>query len=177
MGGYGSTRWNGRVRRTTVEETFILDIKNLAEVLPSPLRPDMYTWCTLPVWRADIDLLLLDIHLDTRSADHPYLLLQFTHPESQQHTMSHIQLAKTPLPYHGYKFHFVCPAIQKNPRCIRQLRRKLYLPPLSQPTFSCFFCVGPLTYLSCQQSHSRYAGMSVEFRQLLSRDQARKKAR
>ena len=174
MGGYGSTRFGKYRKMTTVETTFILGIKNLSEVLPSPMHPGMEWFCHLPIFRASVDLLIAEIRLDLRRPDFPHLILQFTHPESQRHTTSRITLQAIPAPRQGYQYHFVCPA-RKHPRC-HQLRRHLYLP-LSQDAFSCIVCAGPLTYLSSQQNHSRYAGMSSEFRELIARDQARKKAR
>jgi hypothetical protein len=177
MGTLSSTRWpKGYRKMTTVEETFVLGIKALAEVLPAPLRPGMHQWGQLPLWRADVELLLARFELNAQSVDHPYLLLHYAHPASQEHTTSRIMLQTTPLPRGGYQFHFVCP-VQKHPRC-HTLRRHLYLPLTTpQATFACILCSGPLAYLSAQQGSSRYAGMSSEFRQLLARDQARKKAR
>ena len=175
MGTLSSTRWpKNYVKMTTVEETYVLGFKALAEVLPSPLRPGMEWFGQLSLWRADVELLLASFELNTQSADHPHLLLHYAHPASQEHTTSHIQLAQLPLPRNGFQFHFVCPA-QKHPRC-HQLRRHLYLPLSPQATFACILCSGPLAYLSAQQGSSRYAGMSSEFRALLARDQARKKA-
>lgn len=177
MGSLSSTRWGKNyVKHLTVEECFILDIQALADVLSSPIRSNMHWWGTLPIYRADVECVLVNFELNTTNPDLPWLLIRYSHPESQQHTACRITLQAIPLPRQGYRWRFLCPAIQKNPRCIGQLRRKLYLPPLTLPAFVCQLCAGPLTWLSSQQSHSRYAGMSGEFRQLIARDQARKKA-
>lgn len=179
MGSILSTRWRKNfVKALTVEETFILDIQALSTVLPSPIRPGMHHWGHLPIFRFDdVECIPLSYELDLRRPDCPFLLIQFAHPESQEYTTSRIVLQKVTLPRNGYRWRFLCPALQKNPGCKSQLRRKLYLPPLTRPTFVCQLCAGPLTWLSSQQSHSKYAGVSSEFKALLIRDQARKKAR
>jgi len=172
VGGYGSTRWAKCRTMTTVETTFILGIKNLSEVLPAPLRSGMEWRGVLPVWRASIEILMVSYELSLRRPDCSHLLLHYAHPESQDYITSRIMLQAIPAPRQGYQYHFVCPT-RKHPHCT-QLRRRLYLP-LSQPVFSCILCAGPLAYLSSQQSHSKYAGVSSEFKALLIRDQARKK--
>lgn len=172
MGNMASTRWAGH-RRLTVEEVFVLDIQAVAEALPSPIRTGVHWLGTVPVWRAGIDLLLVSFELDTRHPDLPWLLLWYTHPESQQRTTSRIMLATTRLPYNRLRWWLTCPAIQRSPLC-HQVKRKLYLVP-GVPTFSCRLCAN-LTYVSCQQEHSRYRDYGPECRELLARAEARKKA-
>jgi hypothetical protein len=172
MGSILSGRWHNHTKAELAEHAFSFSLQDIKQCT-GRLKPELFWRDTLHLW-VGTDLLLLSFTLDMRTSS-PFLAIAFTSPATRQQVSSRIALTTTTANFGGVCYWLSCPALSASYTPCTNRCLKLFLPPPAL-YFSCFSC-SKLTYRSCQQSHSRYAGMSSEFRQLLARDQQRKKAR
>ena len=152
MGGFGSGRWQGHPRKTTVEECLVLDAAKLAGhgiFCRLSRNGSTLEWGDLPTKGQKVGfhysvtqiggeglVFRLRYTIGRRSRKEPVdlpILLQTTQPN-----------------FGGVCWWFTCPLELDEAPCGRRVR-KLYLP-LGNLYFGCRHC-HDLTYQSCQESH------------------------
>src|ERR1041384_5487030 len=149
MGNIFSGRWRNYRKKSVVEDAYVLDISDIRhETHRNVLKPGVYWSGAVSAWTASETLPLL-FEIDTRDMHAPWLRLLYYTPDTRTPVMERIALQTTTLYAGGHRFWLTCP-------CGRR-QRKLYRAP-SGGNFRCRTCAGGLSYRSCQQSHSRYAG-------------------
>lgn len=153
MGGPGSTRWKGHVRKTTVEECLRLPItlftrRGLVEA--SGCTTGSVEWN-----RAGHEKPIASVSFDVDSTgEWPVIWLVFRveGPENAQTAWQRIGLESTPCTFGGERWWFQCPSPLEGIDCGGRRCGKLYVPPHAS-FFACRECYD-LTYESRQQSNS-----------------------
>jgi hypothetical protein len=121
MGGYGSTRWGGRARRCTVEESLHLSASNFRSSVANPHTQ----MCQLGWYRDRQPYLFLKVYFATRtsyrhSLTFSYSLADGAGADTTSFTIASALVAR-PMRFGGVRWWLECP------RCCR-LCSKLYLP-------------------------------------------------
>ena len=145
MGGYGSGRWGGHSKKTTVEESFHITAQTFKKAL------DYGPGCSASgSWpRASV---LFRVEDDGEDGRGRALHVTFTRGEGEdaRSVDYRLQAVKTSPHYGGARWYFLCPLVVNGRPCLRRVS-KLYLPP-GGLYFGCRDCYG-LTYTSSQESH------------------------
>ena len=170
MGSMSSGRWRNHTRAELAENAFCLSLQDIQQCT-GKLKPDLFWRDTLHLY-SGAEILLLSFVLETRTSS-PWLDISFTSPATRSQVSSRIALTTTTPNYGGVCYWLSCGALTASYTPCTNRCLKLWLPPQARH-FTCFDHSG-CTYRSCQESHSKYAGLSEEFRQLLARDQKRKR--
>ncbi|MFC2063712.1 hypothetical protein ACFLXB_01270 [Chloroflexota bacterium] len=143
LGGYGSTRWNYHIKKTTVEDCFKLTIKFLKSYLV-PGNSNSIRWLR---GEEEIGSISYRVHGNDRPSE---ISLNYTigarsgHPEDFEYR---VNLTTTPLSWGGERYWFVCPL----QGCYQRVGC-LYLPPGGK-YFGCRHCY-QLSYKSRQEGNS-----------------------
>ncbi len=149
MGGYGSTRWNGYERKTTVEECLVLSISDLGRNGISQTELKELYWVDHRDWGIHACLFYT---LDLSEPGRPgvWMTLGRCMNDGFQIEQQRIGFESTVCNrFGGVTWWFTCPSpceVCGHRRC-----RKLYLRPEGL-TFACRECYD-LTYLSCLESY------------------------
>ena len=142
MGGLGSGNWYRYDKKTTVEESLTLAMRDLRGRL-YPRSAGTLTWSRAEKVTASIGFFV------TWDADEPTLTLHYRWQDSEDIQVP-FRLQTTPTQFGGERWWFTCPLIVGGVACNRRVS-KVYLPPGAQ-YFGCRRCHG-LTYQSCQEAH------------------------
>jgi hypothetical protein len=164
MGNMRSGRWRKYRKKSVVEDACILDIQQWTR--NNILSPGIHRLDTLTSFCVLQDIPSMTAEVNTLDITSPWIRLSYRIPDTRELIMAQIPLLTTSPYFGGQRWWFSCPLVVNYTLCNRRVR-KLYLPPGAR-YFSCRVCAG-LTYRSCQQSHSRYAGYDPEYRALLER--------
>jgi hypothetical protein len=149
MGGFGSGRWRGHSKKTTVEECHRLDILRLGQagILRAAMAGTKGVWHEFSQSKV---IAALTYVLDTTDMDCPWLQLSYQLSRTHEAFEYAIALQTTRLHSGGRRWWFTCPLITRGRACERRVG-KLYLPPGAR-YYGCRHCYD-LTYTSCQESH------------------------
>jgi hypothetical protein len=165
MGGSGSGNhyhWWRHGKKTVVEDCRSLDANRWMR--EGILRAGVHlsgTWAWFRDAQRTEKTSSIDYEVNTLE-DPPWLRLDYTFTQSQQHVDYRVDLGATLPRFGGLRWWFYCPLVVNGRPCGRRVG-KLYLPP-GRRYFGCRHC-HRLTYTSCQESH-KYDGI-VQF---LARD-------
>ena len=157
MGGYGSTRWHGHMKKTAVEECLVIDI---SELKSEGVFRDGGAWGEK--WWKDRGTgeKNASVSFVVRVTDGASGYVEFFYLIDGETIRDRILLTTTHPFFGGVRYWFACP------ECSRRIR-KLYLPP-NETHFACRHCHN-LSYESHQswQRHRRLAQqMGVRVRQV-----------
>lgn len=142
MGGFGSGRFYRGGRKTTVEESLAVSIRDLQ------LRQFRNAVGTLR-WSSNTGKQWEVGYLLTWGDDEPLAVLSYRWGGAEDVTIR-IELEATPARFGGWRWWFTCPLVCNGRACPRRAG-KLYLPPGGK-YFGCRVCHG-LTYRSAQEAH------------------------
>jgi hypothetical protein len=150
MGGLGSGRRWGSATRSTVEDSWVLEIntmKRKGAIVPSERLTGLWGWSIGGQQRAS-----LYYATDLRDGVMPSVMLQYTvgRGEAARDLSYRVELVTSALPWGGVRYWFVCPLSVNGRACGRRVA-KLYLPP-GGDYYGCRHCYD-LTYQSCRDSH------------------------
>ena len=147
MGGYGSTRWNGHVKKTAVEECLVIDI---SELTCEGVFREGGAWGEK--WWKDrrTGEKNASVSFGVKVTDSTSGCIQLTYALDGERVRDRIVLTTTRPYFGGLRYWFSCPSC-------RRLIRKIYLPPKTK-YFRCRICYN-LSYESRQewQRHRRLA--------------------
>lgn len=163
MGGFGSTRWHGHVKKTTVEECLTLSMGVLA---------DCYGFAERVPWKGQITWSNVRTGEETDSIGFQFKPLEgehgpparlrlyytirrrqgpFSGDEEETRDIDYwIDLETTPCNFGGERWWFRCPLVRSGVPCKRRCF-KLYCPP-GGDYYGCRECYD-LSYRSAQEAH------------------------
>lgn len=143
MGGYGSGRWGCHLKKVTVEDALVLDVKTFKEALShGPGRGGVLTWS-----RGGKASSALSFSVEEGDGG---LAVRLSYSKGGEETHYRVSLGGVTLPSGGRRWYFRCPIVAQGGPCDRRTM-KLYLPP-GGLVFGCRECHG-LTYTSSQEAH------------------------
>lgn len=162
MGGPGSGKGLAYIKKTTVEECYVLGMRQWT--LAQTLRVGVHRHGTLSLSPAKTGeniapILSLKYFLNTRNLDRPQLQILYMSPQTGTLIRSDIDLQITYLHNGGLHWWLSCPLIKNGSLCGRRVA-KLHLPP-SKQFFGCRQCYN-LAHRSTQQNRKfdRYIELS-----------------
>ena len=147
MGGCGSGRWAWHTRKTTVEETLILDMNRTAEI--TGLKKRCYSRGNIQWSRNGEAFSNVSYEANTLELNDAWIKLQYTQIRDKVDVNYRIELTTTEQNFGGRRWWFVCPLVVNNRICNKRVG-KLYLPSGGK-YFGCRHCYD-LTYTSCLES-------------------------
>lgn len=145
MGGYGSTRWNGHIKKDTVEDSLVLNGYVLLPKLIKQLKqsPSSFAEGTIR-WYVN-NRVTSSLNYQAKYSEHA-TILKLASMSYGQYTEELLRLVWTPTAGNkGRRYWFACPYCSR--RCA-----KLYIPP-GYRHFGCRLCMN-LTYSSSQEAHT-----------------------
>lgn len=146
MGGYGSGRWFGHDKKTTVEDCHALNFGVLErDGAFAPWRTGRYRWLV-----AERETGSIGYRVEQTKGDRLWLVLDYVWGEAKEHVVIPVALETTRPHFGGVRWWGRCPLAVGGVACNRRVR-KLYL---RGRYFGCRHC-HRLTYTSCQESHQR----------------------
>ena len=151
MGGYGSGRWAWHTRKTTVEESLILDMNSLARFVDLKSKDGFIQSATL-TWSNSVTREVtsrINYQVSTLNKQNPLIRLYYTRTNTKEDIDYKVRLTATKQNFGGRRWWFVCPLVVNNRACNRRVG-KLYLPSGGK-YFGCRHCYD-LTYESCLES-------------------------
>ena len=159
MGGFGSGRWRGHIRKVTVEECLVLEVAELARDNIIGRHGDSVLTFEWEWPSAEEKVVSVGYAIELAEDGRPTFRLRYSvgRGGSQQYVDLHILLQTTRPHFGGVCWWFTCPIESAGQPCNRRIRI-LYLPRGSD-YFGCRACHG-LTYQSSQECH-RYARLSA----------------
>jgi hypothetical protein len=142
MGGYGSGRWKGHRKKTTVEESLYITAHGLKEAFDhGPGSMALGSWPGASVsFRVE----------DEEGGRGRSLHVTYTREKEARSVDYNVRVVKTSPHFGGARWYFICPLEVNGSPCLRRVS-KLYLPP-GALYFGCRECYG-LTYTTSQESH------------------------
>lgn len=148
MGGYGSTRWGSHYTKTAVEDCRKLPMKTFHSKILGGWRWGTVTWSRGGEPLGSISYQVI-------GGDEPEsfrLIYTITkHRTAEKRDLDYpVRLTKTPLPWGGHRYWFICPIVG----CGRRAS-VLYLPPTGE-YFACRHC-HRLSYRSRQEGSQKRA--------------------
>lgn len=141
MGGIGSGNWYRFDRKSTVEESLTLAVRDFRGRL-YPHSSGTFTWTCAGVSRSSVGYRVT-------WGNHPVITLEYR-CRNNEDVQIPIHLQTTPTQFGGERWWFTCPLIVDGVACNRRAG-KLHLPPGAK-YFGCRKC-HDLTYRSCQEAH------------------------
>ena len=141
MGGFGSGNWYRFEKKSTVEDSLTLGIREFRERL-YPDSSGTFTWTWASGNKSSIGYRIT-------GDDEPTITLNYRRQDSEDVEIP-IRLQTTPTNFGGERWWFICPLIVNGVVCNRRVG-KLYLPPGAR-YFGCRKC-HDLTYRSSQEAH------------------------
>ncbi len=155
MGGEGSGNWYRWDKKSTVEESRVLDINALRKAL-YPGSSGTVTWGSSGGHQSSVGF-------KVNWWNGPTVTLQYQFVDGQEFDLP-IKLQSTATQFNGRRWWFTCP-LARNGRPCDCRAGKLYLPPGGR-YFGCRTCYD-LTYQSCRESHQverilGHLGMSTD---------------
>ena len=150
MGGIGSTRWGGHLRRQTVEEGYRLSTNPLFATVKGGCKSG--GWLSWTRTRMGVQETVARIRYVYYPQPAPgRLRFRYTVHRRSPIDMDYVVNLETTVPhFDGVRWWFRCPLIFNKQSCGRRCG-KLYLP-AGSTKFGCRQC-HDLTYQSCQESH------------------------
>jgi len=145
MGGYGSTRWNSHYKKTAVEDCRKLTMRVIHSFIRRGGRSGNLNWSQGGEPMGSIGYRVIGYE-EPESLRLIYTVTKHATGEKKDFDYP-VQLAKSPLPWGGYRFWFLCPAVG----CGRRVS-VLYLPFLAE-YFACRHCYR-LSYRSRQDGYT-----------------------
>lgn len=144
MGGYGSTRWNSHYKRMAVEDCRKLPMRIIHSSMLKGSRWGNVSWNRGGEPMGNISYRVIG-NEDPESLRLIYTITK--HDTGEKKDLDYpVRLAKTPLPWGGQRYWFICPAVG----CGRRVN-VLYLPPHGE-YFACRHCYR-LSYRSKQEGY------------------------
>lgn len=142
MGGMGSGGWYRHHKKSTVEESLVVGMKELRKRLYDGAAGTL-TWSWKSGSKSSIGYYVKG------SDEGPTVTLHYRWRDKEDVNIP-IRLEATPTQFGGRRWWFICPLIVGGIACNRRAG-KLYLPPGAR-YFGCRKCYD-LTYRSCQEAH------------------------
>ena len=141
MGGFGSGNWDRFDKKSTVEESLTVAIRDFRGRI-YPNSSGMFTWTWASGNKSSIGFFVT-------WGDVPTITLRYRWRDSEDVRIP-VRLQTTPTQFSGERWWFTCPLIVSRLACNRRAG-KLHLPPGAK-YFGCRKC-HDLTYRSCQEAH------------------------
>jgi len=146
MGGMGSGNWCRFDKKTTVEESLTVAMRDFRGRI-YPHSSGAFTWTWAGGNKSSIGYFVTRGGCDSPAG--PTITLHYRWRDSEDVRIS-VHLQTTPTQFGGERWWFTCPLIVGGVACNRRAG-KLHLPPGAK-YFGCRKCHG-LTYRSCQEAH------------------------
>ena len=141
MGGFGSGRWERSHRKTTVEESLVINFDDLRNHMRADVLIRIY-------WMSNGETLNAINYFMMSNENGPIVCLAYCY--AGEEVLLPIELQTSSTNHRGRRLWFTCPLTINGEKCDRRVG-KLYLPPSSK-YFGCRTC-HDLTYTSSQQAH------------------------
>ncbi len=158
MGGYGSGRWDGYTKATTVEEALGLPTTHVRAGL-NYVADHGGAWQGLLQWSRSGRVTSTISYWIEEGAGQPLVRLMYTttRPRGEQIKSDYpVAVVATVPHFGGRRWWWICPLLRRGRPCVRRVG-KLYCPP-GAINFGCRHCYA-LTYERCQESH-KYDGLA-----------------